>query len=685
MTGADERFGTARLAAQRRRHRRRRRRVAALIGVGIVAMVAGGWALVRSDLHRQITFGRPDPGIHAEGLAVPPPGAEGAAAPTDAPEPVIPASAALIDLPGQPMRLRLAGANGDGRGAPERIARPGLPEATRGAGDLILLRDTLIASGERVAVTLPSSREDFAIFQAQRQRALAQAGDAPDPGADPGDPSRALLERPQTVAEALALRDLHIRHAAQVGHLVHGGSRLALRAPSRRHGLFDDAVVRVTAPAQLVDILTAEGLARPQAEAVAEAAHARFGIEGLTPGFLIALRTASMAASDSPEQMFAQITLYDGARYVGSLAREAAGRSEAPGGAAPWVVETPSPGAETAGPDASADPAPLQAALRAVPGADPWVGHAFAAAVPDAPSPQPGDVRVLDAIYSAAMRHGIEPALVGQIIMLLSEAHNLDGMVHPGDRFTLLMSESPHPDQDAALAQVLYLGIEGREVTAGCYVFKPPGRTNYACYGRSPGTGAGANVQVGPAQQEMLSAGLEVETLVNRIIQIESAGRADARNPLSTATGLGQFIESTWLRMMRTYRPELVATRSRAELLALRVDPAISREMVTNLAREGESYLRARGHQITAGRLYLAHFLGMEGAHLVLSSPLHGDLQAILGAAVINANPFLRGNDVAWIINWAERHMQRGSGRVAVIREPVGLPEFRAAVDAALS
>ncbi|MCC5983295.1 MAG: hypothetical protein JJU42_02915 [Rhodobacteraceae bacterium] len=136
---------------------------------------------------------------------------------------------------------------------------------------------------------------------------------------------------------------------------------------------------------------------------------------------------------------------------------------------------------------------------------------------------------------------------------------------------------------------------------------------------------------------------------------------------------------------MNTYRPAQSATMSRAELLALRVEPDISREMVTHLAREGESYLRARGHQITAGRLYLCHFLGMEGAHLVLSSPLDADLQELLGRGVINANPFLRGNDVAWIINWAENHMQRASGRVAVIREPQELRDFRAAVDAALS
>jgi murein DD-endopeptidase MepM/ murein hydrolase activator NlpD len=155
------------------------------------------------------------------------------------------------------------------------------------------------------------------------------------------------------------------------------------------------------------------------------------------------------------------------------------------------------------------------------------------------------------------------------------------------------------------------------------------------------------------------SDGSAIEVLTNRIIQVESAGRADAKNPRSSATGLGQFINTTWIRMMNTYRPDLARSLSQADLLALRFDPTISREMVRNLAREGESYLRARGHNITAGRLYLCHFLGMEGAHIVLSSPGDAMLVNVLGAGVIKANPFLTGKNTAYVIDWAERKMGR--------------------------
>ena len=153
-----------------------------------------------------------------------------------------------------------------------------------------------------------------------------------------------------------------------------------------------------------------------------------------------------------------------------------------------------------------------------------------------------------------------------------------------------------------------------------------------------------------------------VETLVDQIIHVESGGKTDAKNPLSSATGLGQFIESTWLRMMKQYRPDLAGSMSREELLALRNDPTLSREMVTALAREGEAYLRARGHQITAGRLYLCHFLGAAGADIVLSSPDDALVGDVMGAGVVSANPFLKGRSIAYVKEWAELKMNRKGG-----------------------
>jgi hypothetical protein len=112
--------------------------------------------------------------------------------------------------------------------------------------------------------------------------------------------------------------------------------------------------------------------------------------------------------------------------------------------------------------------------------------------------------------------------------------------------------------------------------------------------------------------------------------------------------------------------------------------------MVRNLAREGEAYLRARGDAISAGRLYLCHFLGMEGAHQILAAPGNASIVTVLGASVIRANPFLTGKDASYVISWAERKMgKRGAETVATaasaittveVPPPPGFESYRSAI-----
>ena len=74
--------------------------------------------------------------------------------------------------------------------------------------------------------------------------------------------------------------------------------------------------------------------------------------------------------------------------------------------------------------------------------------------------------------------------------------------------------------------------------------------------------------------------------LVDRIVGAESGGNPAARNPRSSAMGAGQFISSTWLDMIRRHRPDLAASLSRDEQLALRADPTLSRTLTQAYADE---------------------------------------------------------------------------------------------------
>ncbi|CAM5371858.1 hypothetical protein MAUB1S_06369 [Mycolicibacterium aubagnense] len=167
--------------------------------------------------------------------------------------------------------------------------------------------------------------------------------------------------------------------------------------------------------------------------------------------------------------------------------------------------------------------------------------------------------------------------------------------------------------------------------------------------------------------------GSEKDKLIARIIGVESGGDATAQNPLSSASGLGQFISGTWLRMIRSYRPDLMSSMSEGDILALRFNPTISREMLYHLASENEADLRRAGQRPTAGNLYLAHFLGSDGAVSVLRAAPDQPLINLVGYDVVAANPFLNGRDAQWIVDWAARKMS-GASTILASRLP---PETR--------
>jgi hypothetical protein len=168
--------------------------------------------------------------------------------------------------------------------------------------------------------------------------------------------------------------------------------------------------------------------------------------------------------------------------------------------------------------------------------------------------------------------------------------------------------------------------------------------------------------------QGTLSDKAAVDSVVDRIIMAESGGNADARNKRSSAAGTAQFIDETWLEMIRAYRPDLAKTLSRADTLALRHQPAIAREIAMRFAERNAALLRRRGLPVTAGTVYLAHFAGGAGAVALLSAPTDADAATVMAKAdasgktkretVVKANPFLARYTVADLKRWAERKMQ---------------------------
>ncbi len=145
--------------------------------------------------------------------------------------------------------------------------------------------------------------------------------------------------------------------------------------------------------------------------------------------------------------------------------------------------------------------------------------------------------------------------------------------------------------------------------------------------------------------------------LIDSIISVESGGNPNARNPNSSATGAGQFIASTWLDTIGRERPDLVQGKTKEEILALRTDPQLSREMTEAYAAQNGAILTKAGHAVTPGTTYLSHFAGPQGAVSVLGADPSTPIDRVLTPAAIKANPFLQGMTAGDLRAWADRKM----------------------------
>lgn len=167
-----------------------------------------------------------------------------------------------------------------------------------------------------------------------------------------------------------------------------------------------------------------------------------------------------------------------------------------------------------------------------------------------------------------------------------------------------------------------------------------------------------------------VDGGAEVGSVVDTIIGLESGGVATAKNPESSATGAGQFLNSTWLDVLKRNRPELAKGKSDADLLALRTDGALSREMVDAYSRENASALAARGVPATAVNLYAAHHFGAGGGAAFAKASPSTPMSSILPRKDIAANQYLQGKTKAQVLaNWERRGLRAGA-----VSEPTAGP-----------
>jgi len=134
------------------------------------------------------------------------------------------------------------------------------------------------------------------------------------------------------------------------------------------------------------------------------------------------------------------------------------------------------------------------------------------------------------------------------------------------------------------------------------------------------------------------ATGVDFSYLLNTAAR-ESSFNKSAKAKTSSAAGLFQFIESTWLKTVKDagdefglgkYTPHIFKTRSgryyvpnqklRQEILQLRHNPEISAMMAGAFTQQNSEIVEAQvGRKPTDGELYIAHFLGADGAAELIS------------------------------------------------------------------
>lgn len=136
-------------------------------------------------------------------------------------------------------------------------------------------------------------------------------------------------------------------------------------------------------------------------------------------------------------------------------------------------------------------------------------------------------------------------------------------------------------------------------------------------------------------------SGVDFDYLLQTAIR-ESSLDPKAKAETSSATGLFQFLESTWLQVIKDEGPRLgysqyadaitetadgeftIADKAlRAKVIKLREDPQMAADLAAAFTRNNGVYLQEKfGRMPSPGELYIAHFLGAKGAEKMFTAGL---------------------------------------------------------------
>lgn len=185
----------------------------------------------------------------------------------------------------------------------------------------------------------------------------------------------------------------------------------------------------------------------------------------------------------------------------------------------------------------------------------------------------------------------------------------------------------------------------------------------------------------------------------------ESSLKPDAQSNASSAAGLFQFIDQTWLGLVKEHGSQYglgnfaanitrdadgryhAPAADKKAILDLRKDPDVSALMAGEYAKTTQGQMRASlGREVCGGELYAAHFLGPDAAckliRLANSDPTANAAAQFPQAAAANRNVFFdtqgAPKSVREVYDWALREPgSDGTVRVATLPDITPVHEAR--------
>lgn len=136
-------------------------------------------------------------------------------------------------------------------------------------------------------------------------------------------------------------------------------------------------------------------------------------------------------------------------------------------------------------------------------------------------------------------------------------------------------------------------------------------------------------------------------------------GRGDGKNPNSSAAGYGQFTEGTFMETVKKYKPDLLEGKTKEQVLALRYNKNVAKEVGEFLWRENREILSGKGFPLNGRNDYLAWFAGAPSAVKILGASPDTPIRDVISNEQYKANKrvFDKYPTVGDVLKWAGNGM----------------------------